>query len=150
MVKFAKELETDELSFFDNFDDARDKLGTIDLLHTSGTLQYVDNPTKYLSEVLNCNAKWLLFNRLGMNRSNRDVLTIQSSMLSSNGIGELPEGYTDRLIKYPFTFLSETKLINQIQEKYLLVAKFDDKSGIYEVKGEDIVGYGLLCKKIGL
>ena len=71
-------------------------------------------------------------------------------MLSSNGIGELPEGYTDRLIKYPFTFLSETKLINQIQEKYLLVAKFDDKSGIYEVKGEDIVGYGLLCKKIGL
>ena len=78
MVKYAKELEseTDELSFFDNFADAINKLGYVDLLHTSGTLQCVDNPKKYLSEILNCNAKYLLFNRLGLNKLDRDIITV--------------------------------------------------------------------------
>jgi putative methyltransferase (TIGR04325 family) len=146
MVKYAKELETDELSFFDNFSDAINKLGKVDLLHTSGTLQCVDNPQRYLDEVLKCNAKWILFNRLGLNKFDRDIVTIHSSKLSWNGIGELPEGYTDRWIKYPFNFPSETKFLKTIEEKYSIVAKFNDLSGMYAIDGEEIVGYGLLCK----
>jgi putative methyltransferase (TIGR04325 family) len=146
MVKYAKELESDELSFFDNFTDAINKLGKVGLLHTSGTLQCVDNPQKYLAEILKCNAKWLLFNRLGLNKLDRDVVTIHSSKLSWNGIGELPEGYTDRWVKYPFNFPSETTFLKTLEEKYLLVAKFNDHSGMYAVNGEDIVGYGLLCR----
>ncbi len=146
MVKFAKELETEELSFFDNFTDAIHKLGQVDLLHTSGTLQCVDNPHNYLAELLNCNAKWLIFNRLGLNKIDRDVITIHSSKLSWNGIGELPEGYTDRWIKYPFCFPSETRFLKTIEEKYSIVAKFNDQSGMYPVAGEEIVGYGLLCR----
>jgi len=149
MVKYAKELETetDELSFFDNFADAINKLGKVDLLHTSGTLQCVDNPQKYLTEILNCNAKWLLFNRLGLNKLDRDIITVHSSKLSWNGIGELPEGYTDRWVKYPFNFPSETKFLKTLEAKYSLVAKFNDQSGMYEVAGEEIVGYSLLCRQ---
>jgi len=147
MVRYAKELETDELLFFDNFTDAINKLGKVDLLHTSGTLQCVDNPQKYLVEILNCNARWLLFNRLGLNILDRDVVTIHSSKLSCNGIGELPNGYTDRWIKYLFNFPSENKFLNTLQEKYSLVAKFNDQSGMYAVDGEEIVSYGLLCRQ---
>jgi putative methyltransferase (TIGR04325 family) len=147
MVKYAKELETDELSFFDNFADAINKLGKVDLLHTSGTLQCVDNPQKYLTEIINCNAKWLLFNRLGLNKLDRDIITIHSSKLSWNGIGELPEGYTDRWVKYPFNFPSETKFLKALEAKYSLVAKFNDQSGMYAVAGEEIVGYGLLFRQ---
>lgn len=147
MVKYAKELETDELSFFDNFANAINKLDRIDLLHTSGTLQCVDDPQKYLDEILNCNAKWLLFNRLGLNKLDRDIVTIHSSRLSWNGIGELPEGYTDRWVKYPLIFPSETKFLKALEEKYSLVAKFNDQSGMYAVDGEEIAGYGLLCRR---
>lgn len=149
MVKYAKELEseTNELSFFDNFADAINKLGYVDLLHTSGTLQCVDNPKKYLSEILNCNAKYLLFNRLGLNKLDRDIITVHSSKLSWNGIGELPEGYTDRWINIPFTFYSETKYLKALEAKYLLVAKFNDQTGMFAVAGEEIVGYGLLCRQ---
>jgi len=147
MVKYAKELETNELYFVDNLKDAINKLGTIDLIHTSGTLQCVNDPQKYLIDILNCNAKWVLFNRLGMNKLEKDVVTIHSSMLSWNGIGELPNGYIDRWVKYPFNFHSEIKFLNTLQEKYTIVAKFNDQSGIYAVQGEQIVGYGLLCKK---
>lgn len=147
MVKYAKELETDELSFCSNFADALKKLGKVDLLHTSGTLQCVDEPLKYLNDILNCNAKWLLFNRLGLNKIDRDVVSIHSSKLSWNGIGEgLPEGYKDRVIKYPFTFMSEKTFLENLGRKYALTAKFLDESGMYSIKNEDIVGYGLLCK----
>jgi putative methyltransferase (TIGR04325 family) len=147
MVKYAKELETDELSFFDNFTDAIKKLGNVDLLHSSGTLQCVDNPQKYLAEILNCNAKWLVLNRLGLNKLDRDIITIHSSKLSWNGIGDLPEGYIDRWIKYPFNFPSEAKFLNALEQKYSLIAKFNDQSGMTAVEGEEIVGYGLLCKQ---
>lgn len=148
MVALAKKLETDELSFCSNLDDAIKKLGKVDLLHTSGTLQCVDEPLKYLNNILNCNAKWLLFNRLGLNKKDRNVVSIHSSKLSWNGIGELPEGYTDRWVKYPFTFMSEKVFLEKVQGKYLSVAKFFDQSGMYDIKGEEIVGYGLLCKNI--
>lgn len=146
MVNYAKELETDELKFKKTISEALNESGRIDLLHTSGTLQCVNDPHKYLLELLKVNAKWLLFNRLGLNEIDRDVVTIHRSKLSWNGIGPLPKGYTDRWIKYPFVFMSEKKFNNELQKKYFIIAKFVDKSGMYDVAGEKIVGYGLLCK----
>jgi len=146
MVKYAKELESDELTFFDDFKEACNKLKNIDLLHTSGTLQCVDNPGKYLDLILSSDAKWILFNRVGVNKIDRDVITIHTSKLSWNGIGELPEGHTDRWLKYPFIFSSEKRFLNSLQNKYEIVAKFSDRSGMYDVKGEDITGYALLSR----
>jgi putative methyltransferase (TIGR04325 family) len=148
MVRYAQELRTNELSFYDSLAEGVFALGTIDLLHTSGTLQCVNDPFKYLDDLLNCNAKTILFNRLGLNRFNTDIITIHSSMLSWNGIGDLPEGFTDRWVKYPFIFPPEKRFMDKLTEKYSVAAKFDDKSGIYPVHGAEIVGYGLLCKRI--
>lgn len=148
MINYAKELQNEELSFCDNFNDAKNKLGEIDLLHASSALQCVDNPDKYLDELLKCEAKWLLLNRLGFNKIDRDAITIHTSKLSWNGIGELPEGYTDRWIKYPFIFISENKFLNALKKTYKVVARFDDRSAMYPVDGEEIVGYGLMCKKL--
>ena len=117
------------------------------MLHTSGTLQCVDRPFDYLNEIINSNAEWILFNRLGLNRMNRDVVSIHSSKLSWNGVGGLPEGHKDRWIKYPFTFISESSFMEALEKKYTIVAKFDDTSGMYPIHGEEIIGYGLLCKK---
>lgn len=147
MVTFAQKLANEELSFSSNFDEAIKKLGHIDLIHTSGTLQCVDIPEKYLDGLLNCHAKWIYFNRLALNKIDRNVVSIHTSKLSWNGIGEgLPEGYTDRWVKYPFTFISEKMFLGKVQRKYTLVAQNFDSSGAYPINGEEIVGYGLLCK----
>lgn len=148
MVKYAKELENDELKFFDNFSEAKAYLGNVDFIHTSGTLQCVDKPKQYLDYILDCNAKWILFSRLGLSKKNKDVITIHTSKLSWNGIGELPEGHQDKWVKYPFTFSSETNFLNSIKSKYEIKAHFHDSSGMFEVNGEEIVGYGVLCKSI--
>jgi len=147
MVSIAKELETKELKFTSDLADAVNNLGRIDLLHTSGTLQCVDNPYNYLEELLKSKAKYILFNRLALNEIDRDVITIHPTKLSWHGIGELPEEYTDRWMKYPFTFLSEKTFINQLLKKYIIIAKFADKTGLIDIAGERITGYGLLCRK---
>ncbi len=146
MVNAGKKLENEELKFSNNLDDAINKIGYIDLLHTSGTLQCVDEPYKFLDKILNSGAKWLLFNRLGLNQSDDDIIVIHHSKLSWNGIGELPKGFVDKTISYPFTFISENKFINKLNQKYDVFAKFVENSGIKKIKSAKILGYGLLCK----
>lgn len=125
MVQYAKESSNEELSFSNNLGEAIKEMPVIDLLHTSGTLQSVDNPDKYLSTILNSGAKWILFNRKGLNKSESDVVTILRTKLSWNGIGELPEGINDKWIGYCFTYVSEKTFINEVDKNYKIVAKFE-------------------------
>ncbi len=146
MVKYGKKLETEELSFCENISDAIEKLGHFDLIHTSGTLHCLSTPQIFLSDLLNCNSKWLLFNRLVLNEQEKDIFTIYSSMLSWNGIGELPKGHVDRIIKYPFFIFSERRFYSFLNIKYKVIAKFNERTRIYSVKSAKIVSYGILCK----
>lgn len=146
MVQYAKELSNEELSFSDNLENAIKNIPEIDLLHTSGTLQCVDNPYRYLSLILNSGAKWILFNRMGLNKSESDVVTILRTKLSWNGIGELPEGFNDKWISYPFIYVSEKTFINEVVKNYKIVAKFEESSGSHKVNKIETIGYGLLCK----
>jgi len=82
-------LSTDELSFLSNLSDAADSMKRIDLLHTSGTLQCVNNPCEYLSTLVSMRASHILFNRLGLTNGSHDVITIHESWLSWNGPGAI-------------------------------------------------------------
>lgn len=148
MVKFAKSLENEELKFTISLTEAKKQLGDVDLVHSSGTLQCVDNSFKYLNELIGLNAKWLFFGRLGLNKKDRDVITIHTSKLSWNGVGELPAGHEDKWIKYPFTFLAEKKFFNILNEKYKIISTFDDNSGIYSIIDEEIMGCGMLYERV--
>jgi hypothetical protein len=122
-------------------------LGAIDLLHTSGTLQCVDAPYDFLKIMLDIKAPFMLFNRLGLNRLNRDVVTIHHSKLSWNGTAGLPPNMEDRIISYPFTFMSEADFREKISENYQVVGQFSDASGILAVPNADLIGLGLLVEQ---
>jgi len=146
MVKKAKSLENDELSFYVSLEDAVKYLEKVDILHTSGTLQAVHKPREYLQKLLNIHADYMFFNRVGVNQGEKDVYTIHKSKLSWNGPGNLPDGFQDKWIKYPFSFISESFFLQTIQNQYDIIAKFEDNTGMYPVLGYSIVGYALLCK----
>ncbi|MCK6382139.1 MAG: methyltransferase, TIGR04325 family [Leptospiraceae bacterium] len=147
MVEYGREFRNKELRFSTDLCEATNERQKVDILHTSGTLQCVENPREYLKKIINIGATWLMFNRLGVNRKNRDVITIHKSRLSWNGIGELPKGYNDRWIRYPFIFISEEYFMEIIRRNYEIVAIYEDKTGVYNVPGENIYGCGLLCKR---
>lgn len=148
LAKAGEKFANDELQFFHSIEAATQYLGTIDLLHTSGTLQCVEKPKVYLDKLLTLNANHILFNRMGLNRKNVEVVTIHHSKLSWNGHAGLPPNVEDRVIRYPFTFMSEKYFYDTLAQKHQIEARFSDNTGILEIPSEDIIGGGLLFSRI--
>jgi putative methyltransferase (TIGR04325 family) len=117
MVTKAKLLETDELSFYDSIADAKESLDQIDLLHSSGTIQYVPDPENSIEEMLKCDPHFLFLNRLALSRGEK-IITIQESLLSSNGPGPMPEGMRDGSCRYPITYFPKTQLEEMLNRDY--------------------------------
>jgi putative methyltransferase (TIGR04325 family) len=150
MVKQAtRQLADDELHFCSDLGEARGSMGEVDLLHSSGTLQCVANPYADLRQLIRIQAKYLLLNRLGLSKGDHDVITNHHSRLSWNGPGPLPEGMRDQSVTYPFAFPQELRIREIIRESYREIACFDDPTGIFPVRGEVIVGLGLLAARLG-
>jgi putative methyltransferase (TIGR04325 family) len=143
MVKSAKEhgLENNELHFFDDLT----KISVpIDFIYSSGTLQSVPDAYEYLTKLIEIKADFILFNRMMFNENDRDFITIQTSKLSTNGPGKIPDGYVDRIIKYPHTTLSYKKFTEKLEKQYKLEWMFDERSGLLNINNEKVIGKGLL------
>jgi len=149
MATAASELTDEELSFSSSVEDAAATLKSVDLVHTSGALQYLKQPDVSLRTLVSVGARHVLLNRLALTKGDHDVIVVQQSPLSWNGPGEFPAiGIRDRMVDYPVTFLKESSLFGIVREQYEVVATFPDASGVLPVAGEPIVGVGLLaCRK---
>lgn len=140
-------LSSDELSFSSDLIESANSMKRIDLLHTSGTLQCVDNPDHYLRKLVSTSAEHILFNRLGLTKGAREVITIHESWLSWNGPGPMPNGIADRKVRYPFVFPREAVFSETLSCNFDTIMTFDDSSGMFPVDGEPIVGLGLLARR---
>lgn len=144
MAAKAAPLANDELRFASSLDGL-----TADVIHTSGTLQCVDDPLGHLRKLIALEAEHIVFNRLGLS-SGAEVVTVHESMLSANGPGPMPAGIPDRLVRYPFVFPSKADFMALLRERYEVVATFNDDSGIFQVRGAPrIVGGGMVVRRKG-
>jgi putative methyltransferase (TIGR04325 family) len=148
MVEAASELTDQELSFSSGVQDAAATLKSVDLVYTSGALQYLKQPDVGLRALVSVGARHILLNRLALTKGDHDVIVVQRSPLSWHGPGEFPIGIRDRMVDCPMTFLKESSLFEILREHYELVATFPDASGVLPITGEPIVGMGVLaCRK---
>ncbi|HET6225691.1 MAG TPA: methyltransferase, TIGR04325 family [Bacteroidia bacterium] len=120
----------------------------IDFVHSSSALQYVSAPYDFLKKLVNVSPKMILFNRMMFNKSNYDIITIQRSLLSSNGPGKLPPKYIDMPIMYPHTTMAIDKMNSVMTHSgYECLSEFDEPSGRFSLGKEEILGKGLLFIK---
>jgi putative methyltransferase (TIGR04325 family) len=148
MVEAASELTDQELSFSSGVQDAAATLKSVDLVYTSGALQYLKQPDVGLRALVSVGARHILLNRLALTKGDHDVIVVQRSPLSWHGPGEFPIGIRDRMVDCPMTFLKESSLFEILREHYEVVATFPDASGVLPITGEPIVGMGVLaCRK---
>jgi putative methyltransferase (TIGR04325 family) len=149
MAKGMKAFETDELSFSDNLDDTLQKTEKINILYTSGTLQYTPNPYQFIQKMLDSDADYVVFNRQSMNANDRDLITIQRSLLSWHGSNDIKTvQFVDREIRYPHTNISLVTFEAIALKKHAIVQIFDDASGVKKVNKEKIVGRSYILKKL--
>jgi putative methyltransferase (TIGR04325 family) len=147
-VDKSKELENDELKFFDNLDLAKENFtNKIDLVHSSGTIQCVPEPFKVLGELLDCNSQFLILSRLGLSAGERDVIALREASFDKAGPRSSLNNLPNTRYKVPLTFVRKHDFDKRLNSKYTVRVKFDDLSGIFPVEGESIIGISYLAER---
>lgn len=83
MVRQAAQLETDHLRFFESIEAAATWLGTIDLMHSNGAVQYTPSPIEMVRRLADLGAERMQWKRLFF--SEEPIAERQRSMLIENG-----------------------------------------------------------------
>lgn len=139
MVQAAQELETDELRFFDTIAAAANGFAHVDLIFSSSALQYTPSPAQFLKDLLTVGASSVFITRTPFAEdSSQPIVTVQHSRLSENGPGPLPEGFTDRWLKYPITYLPRDELEQLLAIDYTTQFTLDEGSGVFRLRGKKI------------
>lgn len=140
-----RNLGNDELAFTSSISEIETG---IDVVHSSSALQYVPNPYEFLDLLAGFKAQWMFFNRMMFNEDDREFITIQRSLLSANGPGNLPPGYEDRIVSYPHTTMSFKKFDTSVVARgYRPEWMFLESSGSYQIGTEKISGKGMLYSR---
>lgn len=147
MCNSGKAIADKSLKFFNNIDDAASDLGHIDLVLSSSSLQYCPDPLVSLQELLNVSAKFIYITRTPFHSGKNNLISIQSSLLSHNGPGPLPEGYNDEEVFYPITFVPLSHVENLININYNFKFKIKEEPGNLFFNNEPLnTYYGLFCE----
>ncbi|WP_314961519.1 methyltransferase domain-containing protein [Bradyrhizobium cosmicum] len=110
MVHRAIGLATEQLMFFDDIEKAADWLGSIDLMHSNGAIQYVDDPTGTVKALCAARPARMVWYRVPIS-DGADSTEIQTSLLSNNGPG-LVASAKDKLVKYERHWISKSGFVS--------------------------------------
>lgn len=132
-----------EPRFFDDLDRASREIGPVDLVLSSGVLQYVPDPCATLGRLLACRAPSVLLTRVGLTTGDRDLVGVQVTRFAQNGPGPLPAGARDGVARYPVTAVREDRFEAMLKERYRIRVQFNEDRDAY-VLGRypiDMFGY---------
>lgn len=147
MCQAGKAISDENLKFFNTITSAKKDLGCVDLLLSSSALQYCPDPITYLKELLSVSARYIYITRTPFFAGHQTLVSVQGSLLSHNGPGPLPPGYTDQEILYPISFVPLEQVEALIQEKYTVRFKVLEDSANLFLKNLPVNGYyGYFCE----
>lgn len=111
MASRASEIATNSLQFFTSISDAADWLGSIDVTHSNGALQYVPDPMTTLRSLCELRAKTMIWDRLFLSNDGY-AQEVQTSHLIDNGPGKAPLGVGNKIVQYQRTGLPEAEFVD--------------------------------------
>lgn len=147
MVSKAIALEEDQLQFFDDIQKAKSGFGRVDLVFSSGALQYVPQPYEFLEQLVECKADNIFITRVGLSTLSKELIIVQQSTLSSNGPGPMPKGMQDGVVKYPVTFPIKSKFEEILSQNYSIDIIFNEDKDAYQAASNSIDMYGYFGSK---
>lgn len=122
MVRRSSELATERLRFFEHIGEAADWLGTVDLIHSNGAIQYVPDAVETVRTLCAVRPATLAWRRVPIGEVTRRE--IQTSYLSDNG-PEASLASKEKLVRYERNWISEQAFI-QAHEGYRVVERDPD------------------------
>jgi putative methyltransferase (TIGR04325 family) len=143
MAAVAQDFEDGQLHFFETLSRATAACEPIDLVFSSGALQYVPEPYATLGALTQCGATTLFLTRLGLTSHPADLITIQTAPLSAHGPGPLPAGMPDATVTWPIIFARKEKVEDIIKHQYAITLLFDEgkPADFAGMRGLGVYGY---------
>lgn len=141
----SAEFEDGCLSFHDNIDEAARALGGVDLVHSSGAIQYTPDPLQTTADLLAFGAPYFLLSRLPL-WNGETTVGIQEAMLSTHTFGSLPLGMTDRQVRYPITFTNTDAILGSWAGQYEVLLLPQSPSASCAVLGTTAPGLSFVLR----
>jgi putative methyltransferase (TIGR04325 family) len=145
MVRSAASFAGEGLSFHERTSDALASLGGVDLLYTSGAIQYVPEPMVTLVELRDIGAPYFALMRLSR-WDGPTTVGVQDSSFSENALGPTPASIAHLRARYPVTFNDNGQVLALMGEQYFLDAQFRSPSADYTVDGKRALGASYLFR----
>ena len=124
MVSKANVLTTNHLRFFTEIDKAAEWLGSVDLMHSDGAIQYVGDSIGTIKSLCATLPAKMVWYRVPITNGAAKV-EVQTSLLSHNGPGRLATG-ADKLVKHSRHTIPATSFV-KAHEGYCLVKQGPDR-----------------------
>jgi putative methyltransferase (TIGR04325 family) len=131
--------------FFIGIKEALDSEGCFDIVTSSSSLQYCDDPLKFLRELVEVKAKYLLIQKTPLFNGQGKIVCLQKSRLSDNGPGPLPNSFKDKYIHYPITYVSEKDFEEILSVYYQIRFKVYEEFESFNFRGEKIHTVNYFC-----
>jgi len=147
LASVGKVLEDGQLHFYNNLESVKKRTEEVDLLFSSGTLQYIPDPYGTLKDMVMFGAKYIFLTRTAMTTEKSDLVTVQTSRLSENGVGLLPNGMKDAIAKYPVVFVRKDVVEEIVAEHYDIKMLWKEHAEAYRWNGHSVDVYGIVAER---
>lgn len=145
MAERAKRIAQGKFDVYTDIADAAKALGHIDLVHASSAVQYVPDPLATLRAFAMLEAPMVLLARFPFWRA-AQVVGVQISNLTGNGIGPMPPNIPDRQVAYPVTFVNIDDVL-AIFNGYEAAVLTPSPSTEYSVCGQGVPGLSIVFRR---
>ena len=149
MVNEAKKegLENEELIFFSSLEEVTNKVTYFDIIYSNYALCYTPNPLFYLEQLLQTNFEKFFLTNTAMNPEDKEIIGLQTSSLSTNGVGrDIPDhlGILDKKIVYPFTIPSKQRVEEKLLQYGNIIYSIKEVKSSYSTVEGTFDNYGYL------
>jgi len=142
MARKGQELAQGRFELVTGIAAAAERLGRIDLVLASAAIPYVLDPLGTLKSLLSLSPRHFALARFPV-WGGRQIVGLQSSWLSDNGIGPMPPNVPDREVTYPMTFANFDDVMREFQD-YDLISAMDSPSSKCLVLNAGVTGITLI------
>jgi putative methyltransferase (TIGR04325 family) len=144
MAERAARLAQGRFDTFTEIATAAKALGRIDLVHTSGAIQYVPEPLATLKALAQLRPRYFALARFPV-WGKAQIVGLQTSPLSDHGIGPMPSSIANRQIEYPITFTNFDHVMQTLAD-YDIKLAIPSPSAAYGVRGQHVQGITIIFR----
>jgi hypothetical protein len=137
MAEYARQVSEGEFDAYDKIETAVESLGGVDLVLTSGTVQYTPDPLTTLDALIAIGAPYFMLARFPF--CHDSMFAVEQAPLSGYIVGPMPPGTPDKMVRCPVTFVKYAEVKTKLENVYDRLLSIPSPSANYQFGSQTIM-----------